>query len=276
MIDAVKLLGSLLQQGAAPAAQDRLQSAVQRGTGGPLDQAGGGGLAGMLGGLFGQGGAGGRGFGEMLGSVTDLAKRAAQAPVEETKANNPAALGGLGAIAGALLGGGRGAVGGGVLAVLGSLAYAALQNQGAAPAQAAPDDARLQQKAMLLVRAMIQAAKADGQIDGEEMSAHHGPAGRGRRDRRRAAAGAAGDEPAGRHRRAGGGGAGRPGGGGGLRGLADGDHRRQPGGARLPRAAGRGAAAAAGGGGAYPGEAGEGKAGVGNVSSPGPTSISVG
>ena len=30
MIDAVKLLGSLLQQGAAPAAQDRLHSAVQR------------------------------------------------------------------------------------------------------------------------------------------------------------------------------------------------------------------------------------------------------
>jgi uncharacterized membrane protein YebE (DUF533 family) len=168
MIDAVKLLGSLLQQGAAPAAQDRLHSAVQRGTGGPLDQAGGG-LADMLGGLFGQGGAGGgRGFGELLGSATDLAKRAAQAPVEETKANNPAAVGGLGAIAGALLGGGRGAVGGGVLAVLGSLAYAALQNQGAAPEQ--PDETRLQQKAMLLVRAMIQAAKADGQIDAEEMS----------------------------------------------------------------------------------------------------------
>ena len=167
MIDAVKLLGSLLQQGATPAAPDRLQNAVHRGTGGPLDQAGGG-LADMLGGLFNQGGAGGRGFGEMLGSVTDLAKRAAQAPVEETKANNPAAVGGLGAIAGALLGGGRGAVGGGVLAVLGSLAYAALQNQGAAPAQ--PDEARLQQKAMLLVRAMIQAAKADGQIDAEEMA----------------------------------------------------------------------------------------------------------
>ena len=169
MIDAVKLLGSLLQQGAAPAAQDRLHAAVQRGTGGPLDQAGGG-LADMLGGLFGQAGGagGGRGFGEMLGSVTDLAKRAAQAPVEETRANNPAAVGGLGAIAGALLGGGRGAVGGGVLAVLGSLAYAALQNQGTAPVQ--PDETRLQQKAMLLVRAMIQAAKADGQIDAEEMS----------------------------------------------------------------------------------------------------------
>ncbi len=168
MIDAVKLLGSLMQQGAAPVAQDRLNNVVQRGTGGPLDQQGGG-LTQMLGGLFGQA-AGGRGFGEMLGSVTDLAKRAAHAPVEETRANNPAAIGGLGAIAGALLGGGRGAVGGGVLAVLGSLAYAALQGQGTAAAVVPDDPGRLQQKAMLLLRAMIQAAKADGQIDGEEMS----------------------------------------------------------------------------------------------------------
>lgn len=170
MIDAVKLLGSLLQQGATPAAQDRLHAAVQRGTGGPLDQAGGG-VAELLSGLFGQIGAGGagRGFGEHLASVTELAKRAAQAPIEETRANNPAALGGLGAIAGALLGGRRGAVGGGVLAVLGSLAYAALQNQGTPPSTA-PDEARLQHKAMLLLRAMIQAAKADGQIDAEEMT----------------------------------------------------------------------------------------------------------
>jgi uncharacterized membrane protein YebE (DUF533 family) len=172
MIDAVKLLGSLLQQGAAPSAQDRLQNAVQRGTGGPLDQMGGG-LSQMLGGLLGQGSSG-RGFGEMLGSATDMAKRAAQAPVEEVRSNNPAAIGGLGAIAGALLGGGRGAVGGGALAVLGSLAYAALQKQGAATPAALPgyeDASHLQRKAMLLLRAMIQAAKADGHIDGREMQA---------------------------------------------------------------------------------------------------------
>jgi len=167
MIDAVKLLGSMMQQGATPAAQDRLQGAMQRGTGGPLDQMGGG-LSQMLGGLFGQGGTG-RGFGEMLGNVTDLAKRAAHAPVEETRANNPAAIGGLGAIAGALLGGGRGALGGGVLAVLGSLAYAAMQKQGAAAEPNYQDPAHVQQKAMLLLRAMIQGAKADGQIDGQEM-----------------------------------------------------------------------------------------------------------
>jgi uncharacterized membrane protein YebE (DUF533 family) len=41
--------------------------------------------------------------------------------------NNPLAIGGLGALAGAMLGGGKGAVGGGLMAVLGSLAYSALQ-----------------------------------------------------------------------------------------------------------------------------------------------------
>lgn len=176
MIDAVRLLGSLLQQGTAPSAQDRLQNAARRGTGGPLDQLGGG-LSQMLGGLFSQGGGQGQGkggFGEMLGSATGMAKRAAHAPVQETQRNNPAAIGGLGAIAGALLGGGRGAVGGGALALLGSLAYGALQKQGmfggtdaALPGYDNPGD--VQRKAMLMLRAMIQAAKADGQIDGQEM-----------------------------------------------------------------------------------------------------------
>lgn len=171
MIDAVKLLGSLLQQGAAPGARDRLRNAAQRGTGGPLDQLGS--LPQMLGGLLGQ--AGGKGkTNDLLGSAAEMARRAAQSPVEETKRNNPAALGGLGAIAGALLGGGRGAVGGGALALLGSLAYAALQKQstfGTTPAAlpGTEDEASLQRKAMLLLRAMIQAAKADGQIDGQEM-----------------------------------------------------------------------------------------------------------
>ena len=53
--------------------------------------------------------------------------------------NNKAALGGLAALAGALLGGGkssaRGAVGGGGLAMLASLAMAALKNNGQASAQ---------------------------------------------------------------------------------------------------------------------------------------------
>lgn len=170
MIDAVKLLGSLLQQNAAPSARDRLQSAVQPGPGTSPDRSPGGELSQMLSGLFGQGGSG-RGFGEMLGSAGETAKRAAQSPIEETKRNNPAAIGGLGAIAGALLGGGRGAVGGGMLAVLGSLAYSALQKQGGLQGlvPGLEDPAEVQRKAMLLLRAMIQAAKADGDIDDREL-----------------------------------------------------------------------------------------------------------
>jgi uncharacterized membrane protein YebE (DUF533 family) len=100
------------------------------------------------------------------------------------------AVGGLGALAGALLGGGKGAVGGGMMAVLGSLAFSALQRAsqpttpGAAAAGAAPGgngagDAvgdvmtagteDVHATATLLLRAMISAAKADGSIDQQEM-----------------------------------------------------------------------------------------------------------
>ena len=128
----------------------------------------------------------------MLGQFAEMARRAMVSPKQEVQSGNPAAVGGLGALAGALLDGGRGAVGGGLLAVLGSMAYSALQNQGAGPANApgtAPSgagpqpkgsfggtpsvaapasQAEAQRKAMLMIRAMIQAAKADGRIDEQE------------------------------------------------------------------------------------------------------------
>ncbi len=78
-------------------------------------------------------GSGQSGLGGMLGGLAETAKRAANSPRQEVERNNPAAIGGMGALAGALLGGGRGAVDGGLLAVLGSLAYSALQVQGQAP-----------------------------------------------------------------------------------------------------------------------------------------------
>ena len=96
--------------------------------------------------------------------------------------NNKAALGGLGAFAGALLGGGkssaRGAVGGGGLAMLASLAMAALRKTGQSTAQAprafmeaetpqAEQD--LENDAEIIVKAMINAAKADGRIDETEI-----------------------------------------------------------------------------------------------------------
>jgi uncharacterized membrane protein YebE (DUF533 family) len=102
---------------------------------------------------------------------------------------SPLAIGGLGALAGAVLGGGgamKGAVGGGVLALLGSIAISALRDYqgGATPdaeqlAKDAPlglrepqdptEEAELERTADLILRAMIAAAKADGRIDGGEM-----------------------------------------------------------------------------------------------------------
>jgi uncharacterized membrane protein YebE (DUF533 family) len=141
--------------------------------------AAGGGLGGLLGALTGGAGGGGTGAGRpgaagMMGGFADMLHRAANAPGQELGRNNPVAVGGLGALAGTLLGGGRGAVGGGLLAVLGSLAYSALQagGQGGAAAAAAathetPEE--VQHSATLALKAMIQAAKADGNLDAREI-----------------------------------------------------------------------------------------------------------
>lgn len=203
MFDATKLLGTMLEHRSAPSAGNRLGNALgQGGSGGrggnPLEQimaqlgggrsssgglgallgglgggSSGGGLGGLLGSLTGGGGAGRPGAAGMLGGLADMVRQAASSPGQELKRNNPAAVGGLGALAGTLLGGGRGAVGGGLLAVLGSLAYSALQagGQGNAAAAAAPPGTpeEVQHSATLMLRAMIQAAKADGHLDAQEI-----------------------------------------------------------------------------------------------------------
>lgn len=232
-MDALRMLGSMMEGRAVPAADNRLTAAAQQGAGtGPLGQimaqfgAGGasqgpggapgaGGLSGMLGSLLGQGGSGQAGAGGTMGGIADALRRAVANPVEEAGRNNPAVYGGIGALAGALLGGGKGAIGGGVMAVLGSLAMSALQGAGqqgavqpgtgqqgagpstgtaSAPVQSAAfrpgqpppgvapqttgaaatpaaydSPAELHRKGLLLLRAMVQADKADGQIDAEEM-----------------------------------------------------------------------------------------------------------
>lgn len=156
---------------------------ARRGSGG----AGGGGIEQMLGSLLGglgggapSGGAGG-GAGAGLGSLIGLAETF----LGSKQAGNLTGgqLGGLGAIAGALLGGGgksvKGALGGSAMAILGALAVNALQGRlagaAATPAQA-QEIAAEQLQALadpaterLIVRAMISAAKADGQVDEQEM-----------------------------------------------------------------------------------------------------------
>ncbi|MFO1071805.1 MAG: tellurite resistance TerB family protein [Geminicoccaceae bacterium] len=180
MIDFKSVLGSILDSGLIP------PSASQR-------------VGGAMGGMGGQPQQAGGDLGSLLGGLLDNAKQAAGDTRREVQSGNSMAVGGLGALAGAILGGVRGspakgALGGAALAVLGQIAMSALQkgmagmdqagsqaggvtaagDDGAAyqPAAYQPGAAQLDENAQaeLLLRAMINAAKADGQIDGTEMN----------------------------------------------------------------------------------------------------------
>jgi uncharacterized membrane protein YebE (DUF533 family) len=205
MVNARDLLGQLMQAGMSGSANDRIGHAMGPqglGRGGnPLGELLGGLLGGPGAGTGTLGGAGGGlgGLGELLGGggMTDVANRADQMfPGAGRTLQDPKQLqiGGLAALAGALLGGRRGgmggAVGGGLLALLGSLAYSTWKSRESGGAQAtippeqlsreaplglrepqnAEEEAQLEQTAMLAIRAMVNAAKADGAIDGGEMS----------------------------------------------------------------------------------------------------------
>lgn len=195
MLDAKDLLGKLMQARTSGSTNERLTHAM-----GPqgMGQSGNP-LGDLLGGLLGKGGAQGGGLGGLLGQgggLGDFGRRAEemmgapQGSVQNTlRDKNQLAMGGLAALAGAVLGGRRGmggAVGGGLLALLGSLAFSALKNKGAASPQPArlerevplglrepqtpAEEDQLQNTALLVIRAMISAAKADGAVDGGEMS----------------------------------------------------------------------------------------------------------
>ncbi len=168
------ILGTLVKQGMSQSSGSRVSNAFGAGQGGSLNDIIGG-LGKMMGGMqsgdsssAGAGGLGGLGgvIGEVLGGL----------------GNKNAALGGLGALAGAVLGGGgrsaRGAIGGGGLAMLASLAFAALKKIGQAPhnppralfePETAEDAEALERDAEVIVKAMITAAKADGRIDQSEI-----------------------------------------------------------------------------------------------------------
>lgn len=165
MFNATQLLGALMQNRAAPSAPNRLDAAFRQGAQAPA-----GNPFGDLLSRLGVGGGGAGGLSGILNNLPDMAQKAFGGTANQVRANNPVAVGGLGAIAGALLGGGRGAVGGGLLAALGSVAYAALQNSGrAAAAPEVPDtEAAMQHTALLVLRGMIEAVKADGRVDAAE------------------------------------------------------------------------------------------------------------
>jgi uncharacterized membrane protein YebE (DUF533 family) len=128
----------------------------------------------------GSGGQGGSpaGLGGRLGEILNQAGRA-------VGGNRNLAIGGLGALAGVLLGGRRGlggavrgGLGGGVMALLGAMAYQALKNRGGqtdkvplglAEPRSEAERAELARNSELVLKAMINAAKADGQVEQSEI-----------------------------------------------------------------------------------------------------------
>lgn len=185
-----ELLGSVIQAGMTASSNDRLKNSLGGGSegagalleslasmlggsgtggGGPLE-----GLSSMLGGTGGGSGALGD-LGGLLGGILGDAEQA-------VGGRDNLALGGLGALAGALLGGGgksmSGALGGGLMALLGAMAFKALKSSepetsevpiGLQEPKTDVDRQRLEQRAELILKAMINAAKADGQIDQGEV-----------------------------------------------------------------------------------------------------------
>jgi len=163
------LLGTLLQQGMTQSGNTRMSNTLGAGKSGD----GMGDLLGSLGKMMGgsqpQGKetqASGTGIGDLLGGLLD----------------NKAASSAIGALVGSLLGGGsgaaKGAVGGGGLGMLASLAMAALKNSGQAASEESNilkelskplEEQNLEDDAQIIVKAMINAAKADGQIDKSEI-----------------------------------------------------------------------------------------------------------
>lgn len=130
-MDAIKLLGSLMGNNA---------------TGGNL-------LGSLLGGATGGGGGGGKGGMGGLGALAGMFGGGAGS-----------GSGGLGALAGMLGGGGASQAGGGAGGGLGSL----LAGMGGGAASRRPEP-KEENDALLLIRAMCNAAKADGQIDSAEV-----------------------------------------------------------------------------------------------------------
>jgi uncharacterized membrane protein YebE (DUF533 family) len=168
-----ELIGVFLQNAAAPSSQNRLGNVLEGlQKAGPGSSGAPGGAGGVAGGL--------------LGGVLDAVQKSLAGA-----ARNPAQAGGMGAILGGLLGGGgssvKGALGGGALAMLASVAMKSLMGAGQVPQggsgsvwsggnmplglktpETPAEEQALASTAELVLKGMINAAKADGQIDQQE------------------------------------------------------------------------------------------------------------
>ncbi len=178
MSNLTDILGSLVQAGLSPSGNQRMKNTI--GAGGNMSS---GGLSDILGGLMGaSGNSAAKQSGSSLDGLGDLLGGALGQMGRSLASGDKVAIGGLGALMGSLFGGGsssaKGAVGGGVMAVLASLAYSALQNSGTTPSQVSASllenpnstqKAEVDHEAALIIRAMLNSAKADGHIDKTEM-----------------------------------------------------------------------------------------------------------
>jgi len=184
------LIGGLMQNAMAPSGQQRMGSALEDLMRNGMSSLGGGAQGSAPNAQAAPGGTGGGmgGLGDILGQVMG----AVQGGLSNA-AQNPGQAGGIGAVLGGLLGGGgdsvKGALGGGALAMLASVAFKALQGAGQAQPQGAPTGAVMpgfqmpgltapqthaeerdaDATAQIILKAMISAAKADGQIDATEV-----------------------------------------------------------------------------------------------------------
>jgi uncharacterized membrane protein YebE (DUF533 family) len=183
MLNTQDLVGTLMQGVLAGSSQGRIEHALGgRGLsrpGGIFEQVLGGTTSGT-----------GTGPGGLLSGLAEMAKSMFSDAGPGGRSGNPLAVGGLGALVGAMLGGSgsatKGALDGGAMALLGSLALEALRGlhhpstddaSAAVPADLplglrtpanTVEESELESKAMVILQAMINAAKADGQIDDAE------------------------------------------------------------------------------------------------------------
>jgi uncharacterized membrane protein YebE (DUF533 family) len=182
------LIGAMLQNTMAPSGQQRMGNALEDLMRSGISSLGGGAQGGEAAAPSGAGAGAGGGLGGLLGQVLGAVQGGLS-----SAAQSPGQAGGIGAVLGGLLGGGgdsvKGALGGGALAMLASIAFKAMQGAGQAPAQATaggatmpgfnmpglmPPQTQAQEQAaeataQVILKAMISAAKADGQIDSAEM-----------------------------------------------------------------------------------------------------------
>ncbi|MBN1142068.1 MAG: tellurite resistance TerB family protein [Deltaproteobacteria bacterium] len=172
------LLEAMMKSGISPSSENRMRNAtgldgLSEIFGGDSPPSGGGDLTDLLSAMLGgqeRQPPGGGVLGDVLGQVGHA-----------VGGRNNLAVGGLGALLGALFGGGGksmgGALGGGLMALLGAMAFKALKNSGqnAQPPlglvepKTDRESCQLEHQSELVLRAMINAAKADNRIDEHEI-----------------------------------------------------------------------------------------------------------